>query len=360
MADYSQYQGPNPEWDEFVRVNGVAPTGLAPGQTPADLRRSTNALRETAAKIELEASGLLEKVTWRDADIPTRDNSTVPARIYTPKGVDPSTTGPLPIYLFFHGGGYLFGSLDTEDANCARVVAMSSIPVMVVHVNYRHTPDFRYPTQHNDAWDAFVWLGENIASYGGDRERVIVGGISAGGGLTASVVLRAQGRQKNDDRDSPAKIIGQLLLIPWIMHPKAYPFDLLVSTERSSFHQNANAPVLPHSQIDMFLGVFDSEDTDPADIYLSPVLAPDDKVRGMPKTVVVAAGMDPLRDEALLYADKLKKNGVPTRVHVFPGLPHGFRRFATLKASARWDTVIVEGIQWCLSENRESSTQVEL
>ncbi|OQU96052.1 hypothetical protein CLAIMM_02189 [Cladophialophora immunda] len=357
MADYSQYQGPNPEWEEFVRVTEIPPVGLAPGETPADLRRSRNALRETASKIELEASGLLEKVSWQDAAIPTRDNSTVPARIYRPKGVDLSTTGPLPVYLFFHGGGYLFGSLDTEDANCARVVAMSPTPVIVVHVNYRHTPDFRYPTQHDDAWDAFLWLGENIASLGGDRGKVIVGGISAGGGLTAAVVLQAQDRS---DSAAHLRIVGQLLLIPWILHPKAYPFHLLASKERSSFLQNADAPILPHTQIDMFLDVFDGPDTDPTDILLNPPLAPDEKIKGMPKSVVVAAGMDPLRDEALLYADKLKKNGVPTQVYVFPGLPHGFRRFDTLKASARWDEVIVEGIQWCLSDNVENSTKVEL
>ncbi|KIX97710.1 uncharacterized protein Z520_06488 [Fonsecaea multimorphosa CBS 102226] len=358
MADYSQYQGPNPEWEEFVRVTNIPPAGLAPGQTPADLRRATNAGRVTASKTVLEASGLLDKVSWHDADIPTQDHSTVPARIYKPKGIDSSTTGPLPVYLFFHGGGYLFGSLDTEDAACARVVAMSPNPVIVVHVNYRHTPDFRYPTQHNDAWDAFLWLGKNIASIGGDPKKVIVGGISAGGGLTAAVVLRAA--QDLNSGDTNLTIIGQLLLIPWILHPKAYPFEQLASKERSSWWQNEHAPVLPHTQINMFLDVWDSADTDPTDIFLSPVLAPDDKVKGIPKTVVVAAGMDPLRDEALLYADKLKRNGVPTKVHVFPGLPHGFRRFETLKASRRWDEVIVEGIQWCLSDNRESSTKVEL
>ncbi|KIW94699.1 uncharacterized protein Z519_04676 [Cladophialophora bantiana CBS 173.52] len=357
MADYSQYQGPNPEWEEFVRVTEIPPVGLAPGETATDLRQSRNALREKASKIELQTSGLLEKVSWRDADIPTRDNSTIPARVYQPKGVDLSATGPLPVYVFFHGGGYLFGSLETEDANCARVIAMSPVPVIVVHVNYRHTPDFRYPTQHNDAWDAFLWLSKNITSIGGDREKVIVGGISAGGGLAASVVLRGQDQQHSA---VDLKIIGQMLLIPWILHPKAYPFELLVSKERSSFVQNADAPILPHTQINMFIDIFDSIDTDPTDILLNPPLAPDEKVKGMPRTVIVAAGMDPLRDEALLYADKLNRNGVSTQVYVFPGLPHGFRRFDSLKASARWDEVIVEGIQWCLSDNLESSTKVEL
>ncbi|OAP54965.1 hypothetical protein AYL99_10665 [Fonsecaea erecta] len=359
MADYSQYQGPNPEWEEFVRVTPIPPAGLAPGQTPTDLRNVTNALRETVSKTALQASGLLDKVSWHDVAIPTRDNSSVPARVYKPKGISETTTTgpPLPVYLFFHGGGYLFGSLDTEDAACARVIAMSPTPVMVVHVNYRHTPDFKHPTQHNDAWDAVVWLGQNIASLGGDPQKVVVGGISAGGGLAAAVVLQAQQQEAVSNN---LKIVGQLLLIPWIIHPKAYPYDLLASKERSSFVQNEHAPVLPHSQINLFIDVFDGPDTDPTDILLNPPLAPDETVKGMPKSVVVAAGMDPLRDEALLYADKLKKNGVPTKVHVFPGLPHGFRRFETLKASARWDEVIVEGIQWCLSDDGESSTKVEL
>jgi acetyl esterase/lipase len=253
-------------------------------------------------------SGLFEKVSWEDVSIPTRDASTIPARIYkTRRGSNVSATAPLPVYLFFHGGGYLFGSIESEDANCSRVVAMSPHDsVIVVHVNYRHAPAFKYPVPHNDAWDAFLWLDKNITSIGGDFERVIVGGISAGGGLAASVVLRAQ---ELPSSALNVTVAGQMLLIPWLMHPKAYPFDLLASKERSSFVRNSDAPILPLAQITLFTDALSGPDTDPTDIYLSTLFAPDEKIRGLPKTVFIVAGMDPLQDEALLYADKLNKNG---------------------------------------------------
>ncbi|KIW63045.1 hypothetical protein PV04_09923 [Phialophora macrospora] len=359
MADYSQYQGPNPEWEQFTQGTVLPPVGLAPGETLVDYQRSRNALREKDSRVEMERSGLSEKVSWEDVSIPTRDASTIPARIYkTKRDSDGSATAPLPVYLFFHGGGYLFGSIESEDANCSRVVAMSPYDsVIVVHVNHRHTPAFKYPVPHHDAWDAFLWLDKNITSIGGDCNKVIVGGISAGGGLAASVVLHAQ---ELPSSGLNITVAGQLLLIPWLVHPKAYPFDMLASKERSSFVQNSDAPILPLAQITIFTDALSGPDTDPTDIYLSPLFASDEKIRGMPKTVFVVAGMDPLRDEALLYADKLKRNGVPAKVNIFPGLPHGFRRFGSLKASARWDELIVEGIQWCLSDNLENSTQVEL
>ncbi|KAJ5474695.1 hypothetical protein N7475_004261 [Penicillium sp. IBT 31633x] len=356
MADYSQYQGPNPEWEKFTQTTTMPPVGLGPGETPANYRTSRNATGEAISKEELKTEGLLEKVDWQDKEIPTRDQTTIPVRIYKPKNISPSTK--LPVYFFFHGGGYLFGSLDTEDANCCRVFTSSKFPLIVVHANYRHTPEHKYPTPQNDTHDALLWLEKNIESLGGDRESVIVGGISAGAGLASSVVLRAQ--QAVSPANDDLKIIGQVLMIPWLIPTRNYPFHLLASKDRSSYVQNIAAPVLPESQMNMFTNLLDAPCTEQIDESLCPSLAPGEKLRSIPKTIVVAAGMDPLRDEALLYADKLKKNGVPTHVHVFPGLPHGFRRFKNLQASKRWDQVITQGLEWCLSDDSTSALHVEL
>lgn len=252
----------------------------------------------------------------------------------------------------------------------------------MVHANYRHTPEHKYPTPQNDTHDALLWLEKNIESLGGDRESVIVGGISAGAGLASSVVLRAQ--QAVSPANDDLKIIGQVLMIPWLIPTRNYPFHLLASKDRSSYVQNIAAPVLPESQMNMFTNLLDAPCTEQIDESLCPSLAPGEKLRSIPKTIVVAAGMDPLRDEALLYADKLKKNGyvdscfsfgrmsypwqrwltvwprVPTHVHVFPGLPHGFRRFKNLQASKRWDQVITQGLEWCLSDDSTSALHVEL
>ncbi|KAJ5521060.1 hypothetical protein N7463_001513, partial [Penicillium fimorum] len=405
MADYSQYQGPNPEWEAFTRTSTISPVGLSPGESLSNYRASRNKVRETISKREMETEGrlphfflptvtyarlsfamtvqlsytinisiqhnitpfqylvapnkelgLLEKVYWEDNEISTRDQCTIPVRIYKPKNIAPSTK--LPVYLFFHGGGYMFGSLDTEDANCSRVIALSTFPLIVVHANYRHTPEYKYPIPHCDAYDAFLWLDKNIDSLGGDREKLIVGGISAGAGLAASVVLRA--RQATSPPDNDLKIVGQLLMIPWLIPTRKYPFHLLASKDRSSYFQNIEAPVLPETQMKLFTNLLGAPDTELIDEKLCPSLAPDENLKSTPKTVVVAAGMDPLRDEALLYADRLQTVGVPTDVHVFPGLPHGFRRFKELQASRRWDEVITEGLRWCLSDNCTSSLKLEL
>lgn len=177
----------------------------------------------------------------------------------------------------------------------------------MVHASYRHTPHFKYPTPQNDAWDAFLWLTRNICSLGGDSNRVIVGGISSGGGLAASVVLHAQ--EAKLPVDQGLRIIGQLLMIPWLIPTKSYPFHLLKSPDISSYVQNIHAPNLPRKQLEMFVDLLDAPDSCFADRLLCPPLAPNEKLKGLPKTAVVVAGMDPLRDEALLYGDKLTDNG---------------------------------------------------
>ncbi|OBT82479.1 hypothetical protein VE02_08159 [Pseudogymnoascus sp. 03VT05] len=304
MADYSDYQGPNPEWIELLRTTILPPPGLRPGlETPEELRDLTNATREQTASLDLEKAGLLTKVQWADHEVPTRDASAITARVYKLKEL--SLSLPIPVYLFFHGGGYLMGSVSSDDAICSRIVAASPIPIMVVSVNYRHTPEFKHPTQHNDAWDSFEWLSRSIDDLGGDRSSVVVGGISAGGGLAASVVLYAN--RKEWKQDGKLQIKGQVLCIPWIAHPQSYPFHLLASKEKSSYVQNIDAPILPRRCHVLFADLLDAKD--PGDIFLSPILAPDTAVKGLPKTVFLVAGQDPLRDEALLYAEKLEVNG---------------------------------------------------
>ncbi|KAL1898015.1 hypothetical protein Sste5346_003873 [Sporothrix stenoceras] len=168
MPDFSKYQGPSEEWKEFVKANPLPAPNLA--LSPQALRAATNALRVKISQAELEC-----KVTWRDYSVLTRDQCNIIVRVYRPNHA--STTAPLPVYLFFHGGGHLFGTIETEDAACARVADRAGI--LVANVGYRHTPEFTHPTQVHDALDAFAWLGAHIDAIGGDRTLVIVGGISA-------------------------------------------------------------------------------------------------------------------------------------------------------------------------------------
>lgn len=249
-------------------------------------------------------TGLRDKVIWQDYNIPTRDQQTIPARVYKPKGTPNETL--LPVYLFFHGGGYLFGSLDTEDATCARIVSASPSPgVAVINVNYRHTPEFQHPTQLNDAWDSFEWLGSHATALGCDPDRIVVGGISAGAGLAAAIALRHHGNSQSGLASPNLTIKGQLLCVPWLIHPDAHPFS---GCEKSSVKQNAHAPVLPMCLLRLFTDLLGGQSrTDP---YVNVALAADKAVTGLPKTSFLIAGRDIFRDEGLLYAEKLKRNGL--------------------------------------------------
>lgn len=215
------------------------------------------------------------------------------------------TTGTrLPVYLYFHGGGHLYGNVDGEDGSCARIVAESPFPLVVVNVNYRHTPEFPWPTQFNDAWDSLVWLSTHASTFGGDPSKVVVGGISAGGGLAASVAVHHhQLLQSGQGLAPPVTIQGQVLGSPWLLHPLVNPLSKEVL---SSFNQNQNAPVLPWSILKVFADLLGPDAvTDPK---FNVALTDDKALKGMPKASCIVAGQDLLRDEGLYYAERLKKN----------------------------------------------------
>ncbi|KAF1991027.1 hypothetical protein K402DRAFT_389232 [Aulographum hederae CBS 113979] len=351
MAGFSQYQGPSPEWEAFVQKTPLPPIDLT--LPPQAIREAVNGLRVKTSEAQLAAEDLHSKATWTDHSILTRDKQNIIARLYKPTHL--STVHSLPIYLFFHGGGHLFGNLDIEDAACARLC--SGAGILVIHVNYRHTPEFKHPTPFNDAWDSFEWLARTIKAFGGDPNRVIVGGVSAGAGLAAYVVHRHHNLLKNGAGDSstPAlKVCGQLLCIPFLVHPDNNPY---ASTDGSSYQQNVDAALLPMPLVRKFTDLLDVKDvTDPV---ANVGLVDDGEVVGMPKAGFLVAGQDLLRDEGLYYAEKLKKNGTPTKVHVFPGLPHGFRRFGDLPSSKTWDRLLVDCCHWFLTDDSGSSFTVE-
>lgn len=320
----------------------------------------------------LQLLGLLDKVSWKDYSVLTRDKQNIIARVYRSRSA--SSSAVLPVYLYFHGGGHLLGTIETEDAACSRIAWRAGI--IVVNVGYRHTPEFKHPTQVNDAWDSFEWLLSSAAIIGADLSRIIVGGISAGAGLAAFVATQHHAlSMRKEAVGEKVNICGQLLCVPWLIHPENYPFNLEAN---SSYVQNMTAPILPRSLLNLFTDLLQVKD--PRDPSLNTALISNSKVVGLPKTSFLVAGQDLLRDEGLFYAEKLKRNGcvvmnvcyldlqvtnliswlrVPTKVHIFPGLPHAFRRYSNLCASKRWDQLLVESCEWLLSENKDSSMTIE-
>ncbi|KAE8418419.1 Alpha/Beta hydrolase protein [Aspergillus pseudocaelatus] len=347
--DFSEYTGPSEEWVALARE--LPP---APALSTEELKTVTNKGREDVSAKEMVEQGLQSKVSLRDHSIPTRDGATIQGRSYRPAGVDASQ--PLPIYIHLHGGGFLFGTLDSEDAACARLVATlaeQSVPIVVVNVNYRHAPEHKYPVAWNDTEDAFHWVHDHLSDIGGDGENLVIGGVSAGGWLTASTAI-AQATGNDNSLAARPKIKGQVLIIPGLVHYDCYESQVkrLRDPSVSSWVQNRNAPVIPFERVQLFfdaLGLRDAKGHD-ADLRLNPGNVSDEQVKGLPPATFGVAGMDPLRDEGLLFAQLLAENGVPTKTNVFKGVPHGFRRFGDrLSASKKWDETIVEGIKWALS-----------
>jgi acetyl esterase/lipase len=298
MADFSSYGGPSDEW---LAVEASMPSPVA-NQTLEEKKRVSNEGREKLAVEDMKP--LASLVRMQDHSIPARDGFMLEARSYRPSDLKPDE--PLPVYMHLHGGGFLFGTLASEDAICSRIAVNAR--VVVLNVNYRHTPEYVYPTAWNDGSDAFEWIHDNIELLGGNAQQVILGGISAGAWITASMTLQKQlGRESL----SRPKLAGQVLMIPCVVHMDCYEPQLQKMRDQSisSYTENRDAPILPVKVSRMFTDLLKVENPDPTDLKLSPGNATPSDVKGMPPTVFGITGLDPLRDEGLLYAKMLTEAG---------------------------------------------------
>ncbi|KAH7161011.1 Alpha/Beta hydrolase protein [Dactylonectria macrodidyma] len=235
------------------------------------------------------------------------------------------------VIVYVHGGGWTVGDLDSEDAACRTMC--KSTGTVVVSVDYRKAPENAFPIGLEDVWAGVLWVFDNIESLGGDQKRVILGGLSAGGNIAAVLAQRARDTNR-------VSFCGQILRIPFVVHPKAQPASL----DFSSYDENANAPILPSASVTQFLDYYNAP---PEDIRVSPLLAAD--LSELPRTFIQIAGADPLRDDGFAYAEKLEQAGVPVKVSVYPGLPHGFMMLP-LATSVQSNQDLTEAIKWMISE----------
>ncbi|KAJ5158808.1 uncharacterized protein N7500_008459 [Penicillium coprophilum] len=340
MCDFSKYGVPSQEW---LRVEATLP--VVKEQSLSELKLAANEGRESVARQAM--AEFSNQVSTRDHLISGRDGYKLEARSYRPISISP--TEVLPIYIHFHGGGFLFGTLSSEDAICSRLAINTQ--AVVVNVNYRHTPEYTYPTAWNDAEDAFLWVCQNTAQLYGDPDRIVIGGISAGAWLTASLT-RAASSSKLAVSPTPT-ICGQVLMIPALVYTECYDSQMrqIKDPVVSSYSQNKNAPILDMRRKQLFNSLLKVEHPDPTDQRLNPGLLSADDAKNLPPTTLGIAGYDPLRDEGLLYGKLLTENGVPTNVNVFKGVPHGFRRFGErLSVCKQWDRVMEDGIRWALEK----------
>jgi acetyl esterase len=226
----------------------------------------------------------------------------IPARIYTPN-VLRQANGLAPCLVFFHGGGWVIGDLDTHDVACRKLAEEGQL--IVISVDYRRAPEHKFPAAVDDAIAATAWIAAHAKELGIDAARLSIGGDSAGGNLAAVVTIAAR------DGNGPA-ISGQVLIYP--------------STDFAMTHPSHSEPetsiLLTHSVIKWFCNHYLKGATDIHDWRASPARA--ETLAGLPPAYVLTAGADPLRDEGDEYARRLKEAGVAVTHRYFPGQFHGF------------------------------------
>jgi acetyl esterase len=231
-------------------------------------------------------------------------------RIYTPVA---GGGAALPALVYFHGGGWVIGDLETHDALC-RTLA-NETGARVVAVDYRLAPEHKFPAAAEDAYAAVKWVEENASNLGVDPNRIAVAGDSAGGNLSAVVCLMA--KQKGGPR-----IVYQLLIYP-VTQWKA---------DTGSMTSFAEGYFLEKQTMHWFFDQY-APGADANDWRLSPLAATD--VTGLPRAYVVTAGFDPLKDEGKAYADKLNHAGVAAVYMDYPGMVHGFFNMSAVIPTAR-------------------------
>lgn len=226
--------------------------------------------------------------------------SDLPARLYTPAGEAPAAGWPLAV--FFHGGGFVLGSVASHDGLCRELCASGTVAVL--SVEYRLAPEFPFPAPVDDAYAAYLWAASHAAELGADPARLAVAGDSAGASLSIAVTLRAR------DEGGPVPQ-AQLLIYP--------ASDLL--NESESRRANAEGYFLTRDMMGMFGRAYI---TDPAHLshpHVSPLLA---ELHDLPPALVLTAEFDPLHDEGVAYAQALRAAGNHVEELAGPGLIHGF------------------------------------
>ncbi len=232
------------------------------------------------------------------------------ARVYNPK----TAHSPAPVILYFHGGGWVTGTLDTDDASDRALAEETG--AIVVSVAYRLAPEARFPAAQDDANASYRWLLENAAGIGADPKRIALAGDSAGGNLAIDTAIWAR------DSGMPAPL-HQLLIYP------------VVGTDLTtqSYAETANAVPLNRAAVQWYLAHFTGSAADLRDRRLNVIADAD--LHGLPPTTIVSAQIDPLRSEGEALGQKLQASGVPVEQRTYPGVTHEFFGMGATVVQAR-------------------------
>ena len=238
-----------------------------------------------------------EPVSKVENRVITGDKSKIAARIYTPTG-----NGPFPVIVYYHGGGWVIATIDTYDSS-ARALA-NAAKAIVVSVEYRKGPEYKFPTAHNDAFAAYRWVLANAPSFNGDPTKVAVAGESAGGNLAINVAISA----RDQEIQMPSHIVS--------VYPVANN-----NLNSPSMLENAEAKPLNRAMLPWFLDKYLEDQGQSSDPRISIVEA---NLRGLPATTLITDDIDPLRSEGMLLNERLQAAGVQVDYKNYEGVTHEF------------------------------------
>jgi acetyl esterase len=244
-------------------------------------------------KVELASLAKVE-----DLLIPVEQDAEIKVRIYTPEG-----EGPFPLFVYYHGGGWVLGNLETSDASCRMLANRTGR--MVVSVDYRLAPEHKFPVPVQDSYEALKWVRENASAINGIGSNLVVGGDSAGGNL-ATVVSRISKEESGPD------IVAQVLI---------YPVTDM-SFDSKSYMDCQQGFGLDRDLMIWFANHYIQKEEEKRNPYVAPLLAED--LSNLPPAFVITAEYDVLRDEGLAYAERLKNAGVKVDTICEQGLVHAY------------------------------------
>ncbi|MBA2746997.1 MAG: alpha/beta hydrolase [Flavisolibacter sp.] len=309
--------GPKPDWANSIDDNMqvVMDKLVSYGDAPIE-SLSASAARKTHTPADavmdvMKENNIAMPPSMSDTmgkEIPV-EGGTIQARIYTPK----TGSGPYPMIVYYHGGGWVIADLDTYDASAKALSEQTG--AVVVSVHYRQGPEHKFPTAHNDAFAAYQWALQNAATLKADPKNVAVVGESAGGNLAFNVSIMARDK-------GIALPVHQVLIYPVANN----------DMNSESYQKYANAKPLNKPLMEWFAKNYLGDMSKAADPRISLVNA---NLKGLPPTTIIGAEIDPLQTEGKLLADKLKDAGVQVNYKLYDGVTHEFFGMATVLQDAK-------------------------
>jgi acetyl esterase/lipase len=269
--------------------------------SPADAARAVQWDKRVPSNPEAQ-------VTTKDIAIPSEQGG-LAARVYIPGG-----EGPFPVVVYYHGGGWVVADVNVYDG-APRALSLGAHAI-VVSVEYRHAPEYKFPAAHKDAWTAYKWVVENIHELNGNADKIAVAGESAGGNLAANVALMAKEMKTKNP-------VHQLLVYPVAGNDMDTP----------SYKENANAKPLGKADMEWFVKNTVTSMDDARDPRIN--LNGRSDLAGVAPATVILAQIDPLRSDGETYAAKLKDAGVSVDIKTFDGVTHEFFGMAKVVPQAK-------------------------